>query len=475
MTKKNAIIVGAGDAGRELLDLFKKQPSLGNFRVIGFIDDDPAKEGKRIKDVRVIGGINNLEEIVEQNLVETVFIAIPSAEGSTIQRIIEHCKRAGVSFRIVPRILEIVQGKVSLEAIRPVAVEDVLGRAIVKSDQKGLEREFKNKRILITGAAGSIGSELVKQLSQFSPKLLILLDWWENGLFELDQELSRYQPSERRKVVVGNIQDEKKIAWIFKTFKPDIVFHAAAFKHVPLMEEHPEEAVKDNILGTKVCAQAAVDHGVLKFIFISSDKAVNPSSVMGATKLFAELIVKYFNNRSSTKFISVRFGNVLGSHGSVLSIFQKQIREGGPVTVTHPEMTRYFMTIPEAVQLILQAAIMGVGGEIFILDMGEPVKIMDLAKTMIRLAGFEPEKEIPIEITGTRPGEKLFEELSTREEKLAKTTNQRIFVTKNVIKINDRDLLKSLDRLARLAEEQDKKSIVRELSRTISTYQARQS
>lgn len=466
---KKSLIVGAGVAGKELVGQLRKHPSLG-YDVIGFVDDSEDKQGRQVKSVPIIGKTSQLEEIIAQYNVENVFIAIPSAQGSLIRSIVNSCQKAKITFRIVPRTLEIVQGKVNLEAVRSVSIEDVLGRAILKADQAVLKSVFQGKRVLVTGAAGSIGSEVSKQIAQFSPQLLVLVDWWENGLFTLERELKADDDSCKKEIVVGNVQDRLKMEWVFKTFQPEIVFHAAAFKHVPLMEAHPEEAVKDNILGTSICAENALRAGAEKFILISTDKAVNPTSVMGATKAFAELLVKHYNKAGSTKFISVRFGNVLGSNGSVVPLFQKQIASGGPVTVTHQDMVRFFMSIPEAVQLILQAARMGKGGEIFVLDMGEPVKIMDLARTMIRLAGFEPEKEIAIKIVGTRPGEKIYEEVLAKEEKLDKTENELIYVTKNVLNIEDKVLLDSFFNLLSLADQQKRSEIVTQLKKVLPTY-----
>ncbi len=470
MVNKRSLIVGAGVAGRELLAQLKQHKSLG-YEVAGFVDDSQAKKGKKINKIPIIGATDKLEELIAQNSIENVFIAIPSAQGSLIRSIVNRCQKAKVIFRIVPRTLEVVQGKVNLEAVRSISIEDILGRALLKSDQEILKKVFQGKRVLVTGAAGSIGSEVSKQVAQFSPKLLVLVDWWENGLFALEKELQAYDDTCKKEIVVGNVQDRPKMDWVFQNFKPEIIFHAAAFKHVPLMESHPEEAVKDNILGTSIIAENARKAGAEKFVFISTDKAVNPSSVMGATKAFAELLVRHYHSLGTTKFISVRFGNVFGSNGSVVPLFQKQIASGGPVTVTHPEMVRFFMSIPEAVQLILQAARMGKGGEIFVLDMGEPVKILELAKTMIRLAGFEPEKEIPIQIVGTRPGEKIYEEVLAADETLDVTENELIFVTRNVLEIGEKALLESFMKLLSLAEQQKRPEIVSELKRVLINYQ----
>lgn len=469
MTEKRVIIVGAGVAGQELVGQLKKYRSLG-YKIVGFIDDSESKQGRKVVGIQVIGKTGQLESLILEHGIESVFIAIPSAQGSLVRSIVISCQKAKVTFRIVPRTLELVRGKVTMETVRSVSLEDILGRAILKSEQGDLKRIFEGKRVLITGAAGSIGSEVCRQIAQFSPELLVMVDWWENGLFELGNELVRFKEPGERKILVGSVQDEKRMEWIFRTYKPEIVFHTAAFKHVPMMEEHPEEAVKNNIYGTKVCAELAGKYEADKFIFISTDKAVNPSSVMGATKSFAELLVRHFNKQFSTKYICIRFGNVMGSNGSVVPLFQKQIAAGGPVTVTHPHMTRFFMSIPEAVQLILQATRMGKGGEIFVLDMGEPVKILDLAKIMIRLAGYEPDKEILIKIVGRRPGEKIFEEVLTKDETKRKTAHELIFETKNILRIADKELLETYERLLYLAEFQDKDGIVKELTRILPAY-----
>src|SRR3989344_1368578 len=469
MTEKKILIIGAGVAGRELVGQLRRHRSLG-YKIIGFIDDSDSKQGRKVVGVPVIGKTEQIQSLILENEIESVFIAIPSAHGSLIRSIITSCQKAKVSFRIVPRTLELVRGKVTMETIRAISLEDILGRAILKSEQSDLKGVFEGKRVLVTGAAGSIGSELCRQIAQFSPENLVMVDWWENGLFELENEISRFKEPGERKILVGSVQDEKRLEWIFKTYKPEIVFHAAAFKHVPMMEEYPEEAVKNNIYGTKICAELAGKYGADKFILISTDKAVNPTSVMGATKSFAELLVRLYNKQFTTKYICVRFGNVIGSNGSVVPLFQKQIAAGGPVTVTHPHMVRFFMSIPEAVQLILQSTRMGKGGEIFVLDMGEPVKILDLAKTMIRLAGFEPEKEIPIKIVGARPGEKLFEEVLMRDEKKRKTKHKLIYVTRNVLNIADEQVLESYDKLLYLSEFQDKDGIIAELGRILPTY-----
>lgn len=463
--KTRALIVGAGVAGRELYEELQKHLK-SHYKIVGFIDDDRKKIGRRIMGVKILGNVDTLSSLIRQNKVEEVFIAIPSAEGKTIRHVLDKCHQEKVVFRIVPRLLEIVQGKVRLHQIREVKVEDLLGRSIIQTEQEPLIREFRGKRILVTGAAGSIGSELCRQLIQFNPRYLAALDWSENGIFDLDSELSSLITRDKFCCIVGNIQDSSRVRKIMKKYRPEVVFHAAAFKHVPLMEVYPDEAVKNNIFGTEILVRAANEVGVEKFAYISSDKAANPSSVMGATKLLGEKIIARYNGQFGTKYIAVRFGNVLGSRGSVVEVFHKQIASGGPVTVTDLNMTRYFMSIPEAVQLVLQATQIGSGGEVFILDMGEPVKIVDLAKLMIRLSGFVPGKDITIKYIGRRPGEKLTEELTTSNEFLKNTENNKIFKTK-INPVSKKKLQKIISDLKQAIDKQDTVDIFRIL-RTIA-------
>lgn len=426
LQKQRAVIVGAGVAGKELYRELKKHLN-SVYEVVGFIDDNPRKIGKKIEGVTVLSDANHLSEVIRKHVIKEVFIAIPSAQGLTIRRIIDECEKEKVIFKIVPRILEIILGKVKLAQIREVQIEDLLGRQIVRAKQVRFAKEFRGKKILVTGAAGSIGSELCRQLIQFKPVKLIAFDNWETGLFDLDWELKQLVNSTLYEIEIGNIQDFAKVLQVIRFYKPDIVFHAAAYKHVPLMQFNPIEAVKNNIFGTANVAEAALEIGVEKFINISTDKAADPTSVMGATKLLSEKVVRGFNARRKTKFISVRFGNVLDSHGSVVPLFRKQIQQGGPVTVTDKNMTRFLMAIPEAVQLVLQASILGTGNETFILDMGEPVRIDDLARLMIKLAGFVPDEEIKIKYIGVRPGEKLSEILTTATENMELTPEKKIF------------------------------------------------
>lgn len=424
--RQKILIVGAGVAGREFLyelqTHFQKR-----YIVVGFIDDDQTKADQSIHKVPILGPIKDLAKYIKRYTIGGIFIAIPSAEGETVRRIFEASRGAKVSFKIIPRTLEVVQGNVKVHQLREVQISDLFGQAIVQSEQLAFKQEFRNKRILVTGAAGSIGSELCRQLIQFSPKILVAFDWWENGLFELGLELKELKRGQNFECVIGNIQDRSRVRDVVRKTRPQVIFHAAAFKHVPLMQYHPIEAIRNNILGTENVAKIAYEEGVGKFVYISTDKAADPTSVMGATKLVGEHVIAALNNLGGTNYYAVRFGNVLDSHGSVVPIFRKQIANGGPVTVTDSRMTRFFMTIPEAVQLVLHASILGKEGGIFILYMGEQIKIDNVARFMIQLAGFIPDEDIKIKYIGTRPGEKIVEQLMTAEEYLEKTENSRIF------------------------------------------------
>jgi len=427
---KNVLIIGAGVAGRDVLKEILVSPDMG-LKAVGFIDEDISKISQIIDGYKVLGFGKDLKKIISVEKIEEVIIAIPSAEGESIGRYVKICTDAKVAFKIVPRVREIIEGRAKLESVRKVRVEDLLGRPVVKADVKTLKDFFRNKKILITGAAGSIGSELTRQIAAYKPAGLILIDWWENGIFALKNEIDKLYPKNGFDFVIANIQDVSKIESIFERYKPNCVFHAAAYKHVPLMEEFPEEAIKNNIFGTLNLARTALKNEVDKFIIISTDKAANPVNVMGATKLVAEGIGKMLNS-PRTRYISVRFGNVLDSYGSVVQIFRKQIEEGGPITITDKGMTRYFMTIPEAINLILKAAFLGKGGELFVLDMGKPVKIVRLAELMIRLSGYIPGKDIKIVYLGKRRGEKINETLFNKHEELTSTKEGKIFVSRNI-------------------------------------------
>jgi len=422
---KRALIVGAGRAGELLVrDLLKDQQYLP----VAFLDDDRKKHGLDIHGVRVAGGTDAFEEQVEKLSVEIVLLAIPTASTSLMRQLVDKSSALKLPCRTLPSISELADGKVEVGNLREIRLEDLLGRDEISLDEESVNTFLKGKRVLVTGAGGSIGSELCRQVLQHQPEQLVMLDNGEFNLYRIEGELNRgHAPVV---AVLGDIRDESRMRWVFEYFRPQVVFNAAAYKHVPLVEENPAEGIKTNVLGTCQLADPAVEYGCDKFVQVSTDKAVNPANVMGATKRAAEIYCQNLNGRTATTaFVTTRFGNVLGSAGSVVPLFERQIREGGPVTVTHPEITRYFMTIPEAVRLILQAGSMGKGGEIFVLDMGQPVKIVDLAEQMIRLSGMEPGRDIEIRFTGLRPGEKLYEELFHQEEALMGTSHPKIMLS----------------------------------------------
>lgn len=426
---KKALIVGAGDAGTLVAKELKHFPDTTLYPV-AFIDDDPAKLYMEVGGLPVVGTRRDIPAIVKRLGIDTIILALPSAAKTDIANVIKICKKTSAHIKILPRVSDVIHGNVSISTIRDVNVEDLLGRDPVAVDLKGIAEYVTNKTILVTGAGGSIGSELCRQISGFNPEKLLLLGHGENSIYAIENELKRKFPNLAYETIIADVQDRQRIVEVFDKYRPAVVFHAAAHKHVPLMERNPAEAIKNNVIGTKNVAQCANLFGVERFVLISTDKAVNPTSVMGTTKRIAEMIIQSLNRRSMTKFVAVRFGNVLGSRGSVIPIFKQQIKEGGPVTVTHPEMVRYFMTIPEAVQLVIQAGAIAEGGETFVLDMGEPVKIAKLAHDLIRLSGLEPDRDIKIEYIGMRPGEKLYEELLTAEEGTAGTKHDRIFIGK---------------------------------------------
>ena len=423
-------IVGAGSAGAMVAKELLAHPEMER-TAVGFIDDDPAKRGGVLNSLPVLGTRSRLGEVIERYDVDEVIVAMPSAPGAVIREVMDACKNLKVKIKTLPGVYELVNGKVSVKQLRDIQIEDLLGREPVHLDLDQIGAYLADQTVLVTGAGGSIGSEICRQITRFKPKSMILLGHGESSIFEIEQELKRRHPEQRTVAVIADVRDEHRIDWVFEEYRPDVVFHAAAHKHVPLMEVNPEEALTNNVFGTKNVARAADKHGAKRFVMISTDKAVNPVSVMGMSKRVAEMVVQSIGATSKTKFMAVRFGNVLGSRGSVVPTFRMQIAEGGPVTVTHPDMTRYFMTIPEAVQLVIQAGAMGQGGEIFVLDMGQPVKITQLAEEIIRLSGMEPGKDIEITYTGVRPGEKLFEEILTTEEVAASTRHKKIFVAKD--------------------------------------------
>lgn len=453
---KKALIVGAGDAGDMVARELSKHPEMGRYP-IGFVDDSPEKQHMRLHGIPVLGTRHDIPRLVATHGVSEIVIAIPSGNRQTIREIVDICRSTKAELRILPGVYELIGGHVTVNQIREVRIEDLLGREPVRVDVTEIASYLRGERVLVTGAGGSIGSELCRQIARFEPAQLLLLGHGENSIYNIHLELKEKHPNLNLVPIIADIQDEKRIDAVFKLYKPSVVFHAAAHKHVPLMEANPGEAIKNNVFGTKNVAEAADKYGAKRFVLISTDKAVNPTSVMGATKRLAELIIQSLSRQSKTKYVAVRFGNVLGSRGSVVPLFQRQIARGGPVTVTHPDMKRYFMTIPEAVQLVIQAGAMGKGGEVFVLDMGEPVRIVDLAYDMIRLSGFRPNVDIAVEFIGVRPGEKLFEELLTAEEGTEATKHERIYTARRKY-VNDMQLAKALHSLSELASHSDDRS-----------------
>ena len=424
---RNTLIIGAGEAGNMVINELKLSVNLDS-HICGIIDDEKAKQGTYIQGIRVLGGRDQILPAVQKYKVNEIIVAMPSVSKKKVKNILEICQKTNAELKIVPGMYQFVNGEAQVEKIRPVQIEDLLGREPVRIDLDAVINYVKNKVVLVTGGGGSIGSELCRQVAANHPKMLIIFDIYENNAYEIQQELKREYPSLHLEVLIGSVRNTSRIDKVFEDYRPDIVYHAAAHKHVPLMEDSPNEAIKNNVFGTYKTALAADKYGAEKFVLISTDKAVNPTNIMGASKRVCEMIIQELNKRSATDFVAVRFGNVLGSNGSVIPLFKKQIENGGPVTVTDKRIIRYFMTIPEAVSLVIQAGALAKGGEIFVLDMGEPVKILDLAKNMIRLSGYIPEKDIAIEFTGLRPGEKLYEELLMDEEGMTETPNKLIHI-----------------------------------------------
>lgn len=471
--KERVLIIGAGRAGEQIL---RSILSFGfnAYNPVGFIDDDPTKKNILIHGLKVFGKMEELPKIVKEQRIEGAIVAVPSAGSEAIGFAVESARRAGIKkIKIIPPMEDIISGKskISIDTLKDLYMEDLLDRSPIVVDKKSIEDFLEGKKILITGAAGSIGSELCRQTAKFKPSLLLLLDQDETGIFNITGVLKEEFPELKTVSLVADIQDGGKIEKIFKDYAPQVVFHAAAYKHVPLMEAYPEEAVKNNVFGTLNLVEFSLKNRVDKFIFISTDKAVNPSSVMGATKRMGEMICQSFNQNGSTKFISVRFGNVLGSRGSVIPIFRDQIKRGGPVQITDSEMKRYFMITSEACLLVMQAGAMGEGGEVFVLDMGSPVRILDLAEKMIRLAGLEPNKDIAIVFTNIRPGEKISEELMTAEEGTDSTKNEKIFIAK-LSGTDGKELKEALANLREKADLQDGEEILNVLKRIIPNYKS---
>ena len=453
-TRTRTLIYGAGNAGVELAGELRQNPSL-MCDLIGLVDDDPHKTGLSFQGKRVLGTGKALGALVRQHHIKKVLIAIPSATGPEMLRILKFALDAGVEYKTVPGLGDLIQNADIGNQLRDVAVEDILGRKPVNLDQDNIRERIQGKVVMVTGAAGSIGSELCRQVARFNPLALIGFDEAETPLFQIDRELRNSFPELIFHAEIGSITRPDRLRQVMQKYQPSILYHAAAYKHVPMMEKHVFAAVENNILGTWCVAQAAIRHGVEDFVMISTDKAVRPTSMMGATKRMAELVIRAFQKESGTKFVAVRFGNVLGSNGSVVPIFKEQIAAGGPVTVTHPEMSRYFMTIPEASQLVLQAFSIGKGGEVFVLDMGEPVKIVDLASNLILLSGLQPDRDIKIQYTGLRPGEKLFEELNMHDERLLATSHPQIKSYICPSHHNAKEIKAYLDELREISEAQD--------------------
>lgn len=431
LPRRRTLIVGAGEAGSQLLKEIRRQ-NKDLFRVVGFVDDNIQKVGLKLHGVPVLGTTQQLPDLIKWHTIEDVVVAIPTASNLLLRELVKSCEHCKVRFKTLPAISDIIEGKISISQIKDVDICDLLGRDPIELDQVAIKNYLEGKRVLVTGAAGSIGSEICRQVARFNPAKLVLLDSAETPLYQIEKELSETHPDMRLAPVLADIRQAGRLDYIFETFLPEVVFHAAAYKHVPMIEYNPVEAVTNNIIGSRLLAEKASAFGVRNFVMISTDKAVNPTNIMGASKRAAELFVQALARKSQTHFTTVRFGNVLGSNGSVIPLFKEQIASGGPVTVTHPDVIRYFMTIPEASQLVLQAGCIGNGGEIFVLDMGKPVKIVDLAEELISLSGLTPHEDIEIVFTGLRPGEKLYEELLVAGEGVKPTVHQKIKVLESV-------------------------------------------
>ena len=461
------MLIGAGSAGMQTLREFETSENSKN-HVVCIIDDDPQKTGRYLNNVKIVGTRRDIAKAAQDYRVEEIVFAIPAAPTQQRKQILKLCQETGCKLKILPGISQLANGEVKVQKIRDVDVLDLLGRDSVQVDLSQIAEYLSGKTVLVTGGGGSIGSELCRQIAGHRPKRLVIFDIYENNAYDIQQELRRTHPGLELITLIGSVRDTERVNMLFETYRPEIVFHAAAHKHVPLMEDSPNEAIKNNVFGTYHVARAADRYGTKTFVLISTDKAVNPTNVMGASKRICEMIVQTMANRSATKFVAVRFGNVLGSNGSVIPLFKRQIAEGGPVTVTHPDIIRYFMTIPEAVQLVLQAGAYANRGEIFVLDMGEPVRIDDLARNLIRLSGFTPDEDIEIRYTGLRPGEKLFEEMLMDEEGLRETANKLIHIGQP-IRISEEHFLEQLAQLE-TACEQNSPQIRALIARIVPTY-----
>ena len=467
---ENVMIIGAGEAGRALIREFSHSNKL-SYRVVCLIDDNPTKNHRILEGVPIVGGRKDIPKAAKKYNVNKIIYAIPTSDGQTKKEILDICSTTGCEIQVVPGIYQLVNGEVHMESLRNVEVQDLLGRDTIQVNWQEIGKYITGKRVMVTGGGGSIGSELCRQIAKNHPEELVIFDIYENNAYDIQMELNRTCPYLNLKVLIGSVRNTARVESVMETYRPQIVFHAAAHKHVPLMEDSPNEAIKNNVLGTYKMSKAAAKYGVSKFVLISTDKAVNPTNIMGASKRLCEMVVQMMGRTTKTEFVAVRFGNVLGSNGSVIPLFKQQIANGGPVTVTHPEITRFFMTIPEAVSLVLQAGYYAKGGEIFVLDMGQPVRIADMARNLIRLSGLEPDVDIKIEYTGLRPGEKLYEELLMDEEGLQETENKLIHIGKPII-MDDAQFVQQLQQLeeACTSESPDIKRLV---SQIVHTYKYR--
>ena len=466
----NLLIIGAGMGAREIIIAIKNNMR-DKYNIVGIIDDDISKINHYILGVKVLGTRYDIPKVAKEKNVDLIFFAINKIDAISRRKILEICQETGVKTRVLPTTEEVITKQGAMNSLRDVQIEDLLGREPVHLDNKNINSLIKNKTVLVTGGGGSIGSELCRQIAKYDPKRLVILDIYENNLYDIEMELRAEYPKLDLEAIVASVRDKARLNNVFETYKPEIVFHAAAHKHVPLMEKSPLEAIHNNVFGTYNVVNCADEYGAEKFVLISTDKAVNPTNIMGASKRICEMIAQAKNKVSKTEYAAVRFGNVLGSNGSVIPLFKKQIERGGPVTVTHKDITRFFMTIPEAVQLILQAVTYAKGGEIFVLDMGEPVKIYDLAVSLIKLLGYEPNVDIPIEITGLRPGEKLYEELLMSEEGLTSTKHDKIFISKPM-HMGMEELEEKLDLLNELKynDEYSKEHVKNVMKEVVPTY-----
>ena len=472
--RKKVLIIGAGEATKILISTIRS--SMKNiYNIVGLIDDNPNKVDYAISGKKILGTRFDIPRICKENNVDVIFFTISNISNEDRKKILEICQETGCKVRILPGTKELIKDKPIMQNFRDVEIEDLLGRETIKLDNKNIKELIHNKVVLVTGGGGSIGSELCRQIIRFEPERLVIVDIYENNLYDIEQELKYNYPNAKIDAIVASVRDKDRLNEIFNEFKPYLVFHAAAHKHVPLMETSPLEAIKNNVFGTYNVVNCADEYNVKRFVLISSDKAVNPTNIMGATKRLCEMIIQAKNKVSNTEYVAVRFGNVLGSNGSVVPLFKKQIAHGGPVTVTHKDITRFFMTIPEAVSLVLQAMSGAKGGEIFVLDMGEPVKIYDMAKKLIKLSGLEPDVDIPIKVTGLRPGEKLYEEILMQEEGLTETKHDKIHIAKPC-NVDIKMIINKLDKLQKIVDtnnNENLKEIKETVSEVVPTYKVK--